>query len=189
MAYAHAAKGGLFGFGIRDFVIAAVTAAAIQVIGFVLIPLVGHIPIPGIRGMVSAPFAAIFLTIALARIGRPLSILLVYGMCCIVYLMVSPVIPCFVLSAVAIAETVNLILFRGYTTKKARMVCVVCFYTVMTPMGTLWGSLILGGQYQKFLQSIPVLLGSSAVVLVLSGLGAMVGEKIVAELRRAGRMP
>ena len=189
MSQAQTAKGGLFGFGIRDFVIAAVAAAAIQVIGFVLIPLVGHIPIPGIRSMVSAPFSAIFLTIALARIGRPLSILLVYGLCSIVYLMVSPVIPCFVLSAVIVTETMNLIVFRGYATKKARMVSVVTFYTSMTPLGTLWGSLILGGQYQRFLLSLPVLLGSSAVVLILSGLGAMVGEKVVAELRRAGRMP
>ncbi len=179
---------GMTVFELRDIVFAAVMAAGILVVGQVLIPLVGHIPIPGIRNMVSAPFTAIFLTIGLARIRKPGALALIYGLCCVVYLMVSVVIPLFVLSSVLVAEGMNYLVFRGYEDRKARMVTAVTFYTVMTPLGALWGAWMLGGQYQRFIASAPFLGLATVIVLLLAFGGTLIGEKIVTELRKAGKM-
>ncbi len=175
-------------FTLRDVVFAGMTSAAIMVVGFITIPLVGHIPVPGIRSMVSAPFSAIFLTIALARIGKTGSLSMVYALNCVVYALISPVIPAFVISALVLVETLNLIVFRGYRSPMARLVCVSGFYTVMTPLGTLWGAWILGGQYQRFISSLPMVGISTLIVFALSFTGAYVGERVVDQLRRAGKL-
>ncbi|GAB7024096.1 hypothetical protein [Salidesulfovibrio brasiliensis] len=175
-------------FTLRDVVFAAMTSAAIMVVGFITIPLVGHIPIPGIRSMVSAPFSAVFLTIALARIGKAGSMSMVYALNCVVYALISPVIPAFVVSALVLVEGMNFIVFRGYRTPLARLICVSGFYTVMTPLGTLWGAWILGGQYQRFISSLPMLALSTFIVFALSFSGAYVGERVVDQLRRAGKL-
>lgn len=175
-------------FELRDVVFAAVVAAGILIVGFITVPLVVHIPIPGIRNVVSAPLSAMLLTIGAARIQKRGALLLVLGLCSLVYLLISPVIPTFVLSAAIIAETLNALIFRGYTDKRARILCITTLYTVMTPLGTLWGALLLGGKYRDSLTSVWFLLGTIAVVLVLSFLGALAGERIVEELRRAGKL-
>ena len=178
----------LWGFTLRDVAFAAIIAAAIQVVGFITIPLVGHIPVPGIRGMVSAPFSALLLTLATARIRKWPTIGLVYAFNCVVYAFVSPVIPCFVLSSLVITELFNLIVFRGYSRRIARLVCVPGFYAVMTPLGTLWGAWILGGQYQRFIASLPMVGLATLIVAALALAGALVGERIVVQLQRAGKM-
>ena len=175
-------------FTLRDVVFAAMTSAAIMVVGFITIPLVGHIPIPGIRSMVSAPFSAIFLTIAMARIGKTGSMSMVYALNCVLYALISPVIPAFVISALVLVEGMNFFVFRGYRSRASRLVCVTGFYTVMTPLGTLWGAWILGGQYQRFISSLPMVGLSTLIVLVLSFGGAYVGERVVDQLRRAGKL-
>lgn len=178
----------LLGFTLRDVAFAAIIAAAIQVVGFITIPLVGHIPVPGIRGMVSAPFSALLLTLATARIRKWPSIGLVYGFNCVVYAFVSPVIPAFVLSGMIIIELFNWLIFRGYSSRTARLICVPGFYAVMTPLGTLWGAWILGGQYQRFIASLPMVGLATAIVAVLALAGTLVGERIVVQLQRAGKM-
>jgi energy-coupling factor transport system substrate-specific component len=175
-------------FELRDIVFAAVVAAAILIIGFITVPIVVHIPIPGIRNVVSAPLSAVLLTIGAARIRKKGALVLVLGLSSLVYLLISPVIPAFVLSAAIIAELLNLATYRGYATRNARMVCITVLYTVMTPLGTLFGALLLGGKYQESLSSGWFLLGMTAAVLVLSFLGALAGEKIVKELVRAGKL-
>jgi hypothetical protein len=175
-------------FELGDIVFAAVMAAAILIIGFVTVPIVVHIPIPGIRNVVSAPFSAMLLTIGAARIRKRGALLLVLGLSSVVYLLISPVIPAFVLSAAIIAELLNLTTYRGYATRQARIVCITALYTIMTPLGTLFGALLLGGKYRESLSSGWFLLGMSAAVLVLSLLGALAGEKIVKELTRAGKL-
>lgn len=178
----------LWSFGTRDYVFAAVTAAAIHVVGFATISLVAHIPIPGIRSVVSAPFSAFLLTIGLARIGRPLAMLLVMLLASVVYLLISPVIPMFVMTSVVLTEALNLALFRGYATQRSRMTCVSLFYTAMTPVAALFGAFILGGQYARMLSSWTVLAGSTALVFALSLGACWLGEKVVRELKRAGKL-
>lgn len=178
----------LWAFELRDIVFAAVIAAGILLIGFVTIPLVLHIPIPGIRNIVSAPLSAVFITIAAARIQKRFSLLLVVGLCSLVYVLVSPVIPAFTISAGIIAEAVNLLFFKGYSTRRSRLFCVTILYTVMTPLGTLWGACLLGGQYQESLTKVHILLPVTAAVLATTLVGALLGEKIVSELRRAGKL-
>ncbi|MFP4032710.1 MAG: hypothetical protein ACLFRG_11430 [Desulfococcaceae bacterium] len=180
---------GTFPFDLRDVVFAAVSAAAIQLIGFLTIPLVLHIPVPGIRNIVSAPFSAMVLTLAAARIQKRCTVLLVMGLCSVVYALISPVIPAFVMTAAVVAELVNLSVFRGYASRRARMTTITVFYTAMTPIATLWGAWILGGEYRDLISRPTFMAGAALLVCLLSLAGAWVGERIAAELRRAGKMP
>jgi len=175
-------------FTLRDVVFAAVSAAGLLLVGFLTVPLVLHVPIPGIRNLVSAPLSAVVLTVAAARIERPFTLLLVVGLSSLVYLLISPVIPLFTLSAALGAELVNLALFRGYRTRRARVVCITVLYAAMTPLGTLFGAWLLGGAYREALISAPVLAGVTGGVAVLTLGGAWVGERVVTELRRGGRL-
>jgi energy-coupling factor transport system substrate-specific component len=175
-------------FTLRDVVFAAVSAAGLLLVGFVTVPLVLHVPIPGIRNLVSAPLSAVVLTVAAARIGRPFTLMLVVGLSSLVYLLISPVIPLFTLSAALMAELTNLALFRGYQSRRARMVCITVLYTAMTPLGTLFGAWLLGGAYREALTSAPVLLGITGGVALLTLGGAWIGERVVTELRRGGRL-
>lgn len=175
-------------FSLRDYVFAAVTAALIHVIGFATITLVVHIPIPGIRSIVSAPFSALVLIIGVARIGKPFALGLTMCMASVVYLLISPVIPAFVLTSAILTEVLNLLVFRGYATPLSRQASITFFYTAMTPIATLFGAFLLGGEYARFMTSPMVLVGSTAVVLVLCVASTWLGEKIVKELRRAGKL-
>jgi len=175
-------------FTVRDYVFAAVTAALIHVIGFAAVSLVLHIPIPGIRSIVSAPLSALVLTIGVARIGKPLALALTMGMACVVYLLISPIIPAFVLTSTILTELLNIVVFRGYRTPISRQVSITFFYTVMTPIATLFGAFLLGGEYARFMKSPMILVGSTALVLVLCVVSTRLGEKIVKELRRAGKL-
>lgn len=178
----------LFAFTVRDYVFAAVTAAIIHVIGFATVALVTHIPIPGIRSVVSAPLSALVLTVGLARIGKPLALGLTMSLASVVYLLISPVIPLFVLSSMVLAEAFNLIIFRGYRSTRSRWVTVTLFYSIMTPVAALFGAFVLGGHYKAMIANPVVLLGSTAVVLLLCLATTQVGERIVIELRRAGKL-
>jgi energy-coupling factor transport system substrate-specific component len=180
--------GGWLGFEMRDVVFAAITAGALLVVGMITVPLVLHIPIPGIRNVASAPLSAIFLTIAVARVGRVGTILLVHLLLSFVYVLISPVIPAFLLTAALVTELVALLGFRGYRSKASRLVCVPLFYVIMTPVGTLFGAILLGGEYLTLLGSAPLLLGITAVVGALTFGATLIGEKIVSELRRAGKL-
>lgn len=178
----------LLGFKLRDYVFAAVTVATIHVIGFMTIALVTHIPIPGIRSVVSAPLSALVLIIGLACIGKPLALGLIMVLSSFVYLLISPVIPAFVLTSMIVAEAFNLTFFRGYRSPMARRSTVILFYTAMTPIATLFGAFLLGGEYKRFIASPLVLIISTTVVFLLCFATTWLGEKVVVELKRAGRI-
>lgn len=64
---------------LRDYVFAAFMTIGIMIASVVTVPLTLSIPIPGIRTVVWAPFAGIFLTLGMAKLQRSGSVGLMIG--------------------------------------------------------------------------------------------------------------
>lgn len=171
---------------LRDILFLAIIAAAVTLSGFVTVPIVVAVPLPGIRMVTPALFYGIFLTIGVMKvqkIGCVFIPMLINGL---ILLMMSPVMLANCLIAGAFAEGITLALFRNYK----RDMAAVLAGTVAIPLwfpGDLGLSLIIGGEKLSEYTGRPwITVTFFAASLLLSFGGSMIGLKIGRELKKAG---
>jgi energy-coupling factor transport system substrate-specific component len=170
----------------REYVFAAMTAAALLVVASIIIPLTLPLRIPGLANSINGFFGAFFLTIALIRLRRPGSLLLITGIYALICLSVSPLVFGFILIGGLFGETVCFLLFRGYPGKLAPVCGAVLYEMGMFPAAMLLSFFFFPENYRQVAAWIFVI--AETAIFITSTLGALLGLKVAKELARAGKL-
>lgn len=173
-------------FTTREYVLAALLAAALLVTSSIIIPLTLPLRIPGLANAINAPFAAFFLVIGLARLRRTGSLLLILGIYALVCLIIHPVIFSFIMTGALIAEITVWLLFRGFQTPRAQITGTVIYEMASFPAAMLFSVLFMPERALR--PALWVFLVAEAAILVGALLGAWAGLKVAGELARAGKL-
>ncbi len=170
----------------RDVIFLAIMAAAVTLVGFVTIPLVLAIPIPGVRSVPAAPFYGLFMAIGALKVRKPGSILVVAALNGLVLLMMSWIMFLNNVIAGLIVELIVWVIFRGYR-KDGAVILGAGLYMPLTIPANFIIALLIGGEYLgKYLTSPRLVLLMVLATAVLSFGGAVAGIKIGKELHKAG---
>lgn len=178
-------------FTTREYVFAAMMAAAHLVTSSIVIPLTLPLRIPGLPGAANAPLACFILALGLVRLRKPGSLLLINGLYAAVCALISPVITTFVLLSAVVAELVCTVVFRGYRSRLAVFVGCVVQQMVMFP-ASLVGLLLFGASadlaraLQSYLWWVVIL--AEAAIFVTASVGTLAGLKVAKELAAAGKL-
>lgn len=173
-------------FSTREYVLAALLAAALLLTSSIIIPLTLPLRIPGLANAVNAPFAAFFLVIGLARLRRAGSLLLILGIYALICLLIHPVIFSFVLAGAVAGEAVGWLLFRGFATPRAQLTGVVVYEMVSFPAAMIFSLWLLPERALR--PALWVFLAAEAAIVATSLLGGLIGLKVARELARAGKL-
>jgi len=176
-------------FSLRDYIFVALMASVMVIVGYLTVPLVIHIPIPGIRSLVSAPFMAVFFALALARVEKVGTATLIAVLMAIVYSMISIILAAMIVIGGVAADMVIGVVFRSYRTAASRVVAGAIYFGGHVFIGILLGTLFIGGDYARTLIRPWPIAGMTLVVVALAVLGVWAGNRLVVELRRAGKFP
>jgi energy-coupling factor transport system substrate-specific component len=171
---------------LKDVIFLAIIAAAITLSGFLTVPIVVAVPLPGIRMVTPAFFYGIFITIGIMRVGKPGSIFIPMLLNGLVLLMMSPIMFANCLFSGALAEGLTLLFFRDFRRDRA----VVFAGTILIPLwfpGDFFISILIGGEnLEKYITQPAIFLTFFILSLLLSFGGSMAGLKIGRELKKAG---
>jgi len=170
----------------RDIVFLAIMAAAVTLVGFLTIPLVLAIPIPGVRSVPAALFYGLLLALGALKVRRIGSILAIAALNGLVLLMMSWIMFLNNVIAALIVELIVWLLFRGYQKERAILLG-AGLYAPLTIPANLLVAIFIGGEYLGQLLATPWLV---ALMLLAAGVlgfaGAFLGLRIGKELNKAG---
>ena len=170
----------------RDIVFLAVTAACMTAAGFVVVPLVGMAPLPGMRALAAAFFYGFFLVIGLLKVRKRGSVFLPALFNGLVLLMMSWLMLANNLIAGLLTELLVLVVFRDYKTDRAVLFGGGLYMCLSLPASFLMAAW-LGGPMIGRMVAQPVLVGLVfAGTAALSFAGAWAGLKVGRELIKAG---
>lgn len=171
----------------KDYVFAGMTSIALFLVASVVIPVTLPLRIPGLANTINAFFASIFMVIALIKLQKPGSILLITGIYSLICLIAaSPIVFGFVLAGGTIAELICFILFRGYRGLLAPVVGTVIYEMAMFPFAMLLSFFFLPERYGKIAPWIFAV--AELAIFTTSTLGSLIGLKLALELAKAGKL-
>ncbi|MCI5136740.1 MAG: hypothetical protein D3920_17120 [Candidatus Electrothrix sp. AW2] len=170
----------------REYVFAAMTAAALLAVASIVIPLTLPLRIPGLTNSINGLFGSFFVTIALIRLRRPGSLLLITGIYSLICLAVSPLVFGFVLFGGLFGEAVCFLVFRGYPGKLAPVCGAVFYEMAMFPAAMTLSFFFFPERYHHV--AFWIILIAELVICTTSTLGAVLGLKVAQELSRAGKL-
>jgi hypothetical protein len=173
-------------WGTREYVFAAMTAAALLAVASIVIPLTLPLRIPGLTNSVNGFFGSFFVVIALIRLRRPGSLLLITGIYSLICLSVSPLVFGFVLFGGIFGETICFLFFRGYPGKLAPICGAVLYEMGMFPAAMLLSFFFFPERYQDV--ALWIFLAAETAIFTTSTAGALLGLKVAKELAKAGRL-
>jgi energy-coupling factor transport system substrate-specific component len=161
-------------------------AAAVTLVGFVTIPLVLAVPIPGVRSVPAALFYGLFMAIGALKVRKPGSILVIAALNGLVLLMMSWIMFLNNLIAALIVELIVWLIFRGYD-KDSAIILGAGLYMPLTIPANFIVAVFIGGEYLGDYLTSPWLVVLMVVAAaVLSFGGAFAGIRIGRELYKAG---
>ncbi len=168
---------------LRDYVFAAFMTIGMVASIFVVGPLVP----PFLQLVAWAPFGGIFLTLGMARLQRRGSVALMILPLAVLLLPLSPAITLYLGLTVVVTEAV--VYFAGnYRVKRNRLLGTVVFFASAIAIGLPSAGLMVGGIFAELLTK-PWLIAALAIAAGCTGaIGWWLGEKIVSQLRRAGKL-
>ena len=169
---------------LRDYVFAAFMTIGMVASVFIVGPLM---PVPFLDLVAWGPFGGAFLTLGMARLQRRGSVALMIVPLALLLTPLSPAITLYLLLTTLVTEGV--VFLRGnYRTRSNRLLGTVVFFTSATVIGLVSAGLLLGEVFADLLAR-PWLIGLIAIAAGLTGsIGWWLGEKIVHQLRRAGKL-
>jgi len=170
----------------REYVFAAMTSVALLTVASIVIPFTLPLRIPGLANAVNGLFGSFFLVIALIRLQKPGSLLLITGIYSLICLSVSPVVFGFVLIGGVCAEVVCSLVFRGYRGKLAPVCGAVLYEMAMFPAAMALSFFFLPERYREIAPWIFVV--AEGTIFITSTIGALAGLKVARELSRAGKL-
>lgn len=179
----HQAKFMKLPWNLRDYVFAAFMTLGMIASVFVIGPLVP----PFLELVAWAPFGGIFLTLGMARLQRRGSVILMIVPLALLLAFLSPAITLYLVLTTFLTEAV--VFFRGnYRKKGNRLLGTVTFFVSAVIIGLVSAGMMLGEPFSELLTK-PWLLGLLAIAAgVGGGVGWWLGERVVQQLRRAGKL-
>lgn len=170
-------------WNLRDYVFAAFMTIGMVVSVFIIGPLVP----PFLDVVAWAPVGGIFLTLGMARLQKRGSVILIVLPLAILVIPISPAITLYLVLTILLTEAV--VYFRGnYRLKRNRLLGTVLFFASAVVIGLVGGGLMVGGVFAEFLTK-PWLIGLLSLAgAITGGIGWWLGENIVSQLKRAGKL-
>lgn len=168
-----------------DYVFAAFMTIGMVISVFVVGPLVP--PIPGLELVVWGPFGGIFLTLGMARLQRKGSVALMIFPLALLLALISPAITAYLLATAILTELVALV--RGnYRRKIDRLLGNMVFFGSAAPLGLLVAAFMVGGKFAEVLTKPWILVVMAIAAALTGGLGWWLGEQVIRQLKRAGKL-
>lgn len=149
--------------------------------------IIGPLVPPFLELVAWAPIGGIFLTLGMARLQRRGSVALMILPLALLLAPISPAITLYLSLTTLVTEAV--VFLRGnYRPKGNRLLATVTFFVSAVVIGLVSAGLMLGDRFAELLTK-PWLIGILAIAAGISGaIGWWLGEKIVHQLRRAGKL-
>ena len=168
---------------LRDYVFAAFMTIGMLVSIYIIGPLVP----PFLQLVAWAPFGGIFMTLGMARLQRRGSLALMILPLALLTVAQSPVITLYLTLSTLLTELV--VALRGnYRTQSNRMLGTVLFFSSAVVIGLVGAGLILGDRFAELLTKPWLIAGLSVAAAVTGGIGWWLGERVVQQLQRAGKL-
>lgn len=174
-------------FELKEVVFIALIAAALTVSGFLVVPLVIAIPIPGIRSIPPAVFYGFFMCIGLLKTRKPGTITIIAILNGLVLLMMSYLMFLNNLVAALVTEVVVFGVFRSYRSNAAIVTAATLYMPLTIPANVLVTYLLGGEVMGRFFSQPFVLVLILVITALLSFVGSMAAIKLGNELIRAGK--
>ncbi|MBF2079188.1 MAG: hypothetical protein IGR76_11870 [Synechococcales cyanobacterium T60_A2020_003] len=171
------------GWQLRDYVF-----AAFMTVGMVLsVFIVGPFVPPPFQLIVWAPIGALFLTLGMARLQKRGSVALMILPMALLLGLQSVSMTVYLALTVLMTELV--IVFRGsYRTKANRLLGTLVFFETAIVIGIVALVFIVGGDYARLANQPWIFLGMAIAIGLAATLGWWLGEQVVNQLRRAGKL-
>ena len=174
----------------RDITFLAILSAVLLLLSGAIMPFVMTTQFFALRQLVGSIFFAPMTVIALSRVPK-WGALTVVGFCTgIVLLFMSPVMFVNNVLGAVLTESVVWILFRTYKGMRPKRWAAVLYMPMTLPITFLYNHWVLNRSLlQQFGGNIGLCVCFILGVFVIAFVGAKFGERIVQELRRAGKLP
>lgn len=171
------------GWQLRDYVF-----AAFMTVGMVLsVWLIGPLVPPPFQLIVWAPFGALFLTLGMARLQKRGSVALMILPLALLLGLQSVSMTAYL--AVTVLVTELAVWLRGnYRTKGNRLLGNLVFFETAILVGIVALVFIVGGEFAQLAERPWIFLVMAIAIAAASALGWWLGELVVTQLRRAGKL-
>jgi hypothetical protein len=164
-------------------------AACCLVCSSLLIKPLMALKIPGLTHLVMAPISAFFFVLGMSRTEKPGTVVVIAAIQSLLYVMISPMIPLFVMAGAIGAELVTYAIFRGVRRPTAKLFNATLYSMISFPVGLGVGLTFAPKMFAWFRElGWPVGVGIELSLLLLGLAGGGLGLKVAAELRRAGKL-
>lgn len=175
-------------FTVKDIVFLAILSAVLLLASGLIMPIVMFTNIYALRQLFSAPIFALFCSVALTKVPK-LGALSIIG--CItggVLLFMSPIMFFNQVIGAVIMELLVFVFFRGYTSKGAILFASGIYVTTTLPITLAANAIMNGKSLGEQMGSLPLSILICGGCIVLGLAGALLGQKIADELRKAGKL-
>jgi hypothetical protein len=177
-------------FKVKDIVSMALIAVAMEVISFIMLPLVTALfaVIPGVGVLVVAPFYGLLIALILSKVRKTGTATFVSLLVGLPLVLISPSITLFTLGAGLTTDLACLVWKGAFQSQKAMTVISGIYIFSMFYFGLLFGSVFLVAGFAPELlgQEIPLVIACSLLALGMGLAGGFLGVKLSREFRQAG---
>ncbi|MDO5100210.1 MAG: MptD family putative ECF transporter S component [Eubacteriales bacterium] len=174
-------------FELKDIVFIAIFSAALLMISGLIMPLVMFTQLFALRQFFSAPFFALFGVIALVKVKKPGTLLLMGVFTGMVLLFMSPIMFYNNVIGAALAELIGL-LAGGYLKKRAVILAAGLYIALTLPITLVVTAWLKGISFADQWGTSPLVPLLCVGTVVLGLIGAGLGWKLATELQKAGKL-
>lgn len=174
-------------FLLKDIIFLAIFSAALLLASSIAMPIVMFTQIFALRQLITAPIFALFIVIALNKVSKPGTVLIIGILTGLVLLFMSPIMFYNNVFAAIVVEIVGLCL-GGFDNKRARIISSGLFIPFTLPITIISTYFLKGKEVGEQLGNIGLTVVIVILTFVFSFLGAMLGQKIAGELKKAGKL-
>lgn len=174
-------------FLLKDIIFLAIFSAALLLVSSISMPIVMFTQIFALRQLLTGPIFGLFMVIALYKVPKPGTILIIGIFTGLVLLFMSPIMFYNNVVGAILVEIIGLIL-GGFDKEKVRVICAGFYIPCTLPITLISNYLLKGKEISLQLGSIRLTILIIIGTIILSFLGAFLGQKIAKELKKAGKL-
>lgn len=175
-------------FTVKDIVFLAILSAVLLLLSAMIMPLVMFTNIYALRQLLSAPIFALFCSVAITKVPKVGSLSIIGVITAGVLLFLSPVMFFNQLFAAVLTEALLLLFFHGYRSKQAIVFASAAYVPLTLPITLMVNALMNGQSFVDQVGNVPLTLVITIGTLVLALAGALLGQKMAGELKKAGKL-
>lgn len=174
-------------FTVKNIVFLAVMAALLFLCSGIAMPIMA-ISLFGLRNLVISIFYVFFATITLMKLPKPgaLSLLGIFNGA--ILFMMSPVMFFTTSVSAILSEGITLLIFKSYQNPKSILTATILWMPLALPFTAIFSVLIHGQTFGQVIQFSPIVIVTCVGTLILSCVGAFLGQKMGIELKKAGKL-